>query len=133
MAVVSGWVTIAFIFVAACLPLGHWLYKGRRASPQSQLTSIHVTIGAIVALTAFVHSLLAVLSLGTSQAIGAGDLGLALGGAGVFVLMAHIGIGLSLRKPKVRNRPAIRARHRLTALTIAVLAIAHTAIIWANR
>ena len=90
-------------------------------------------IGTVVAIAAFCHALLAVTSLGTPQAIGGGNLGLALGGAAVFVLMAHIGIGLQLRKPTLRKRKEVRARHRLTALTIVTCAVAHTILIWMNK
>ena len=124
---------MGFIVVAALLPLGYRWYAGRRAAPQSRVTAFHVAVGVVVALVAFVHALMAVLSLGTAQAIGAGNLGLALGGIAVFVLMAHVGIGLQLRRPKLRDRPATRAKHRFTALTIAAFAVLHTISIWANR
>jgi hypothetical protein len=133
MAVVSGWVTLAFIFVAGLVPLGYRLLEGRRAGPHSRPISLHVMVGVVVAATAFAHAMVAVTSLGTPQAIGGGNLGLALGGVAVFVLMAHIGIGLRLRDPKLRRRKELRGRHRLTALTIVAFAIAHTVIIWANK
>ena len=124
---------MVFIVVAAFLPLGYRWYNGRRAAPQSRPISLHVAVGVVVALTAFAHALFAVLSLGTAQAIGAGNLGLALGGIAVFVLMAHVGIGFQLRRPKLRDRPALRAKHRITALTIASFAVAHTVIVFWNR
>ena len=133
MAVISGWATIVFIFVAGIVPLGFRLFNGRRAAPESRPTSIHVTIGTVVAITAFGHALLAVMSLGTPQAIGGGNLGLALGVAAVFVLMAHIGIGLQLHDPQLRKRKEMRIKHLFTALTIAAFAIAHTAIILLNK
>jgi hypothetical protein len=125
--------TMGFIVAAALLPLAYRWYAGRRAAPQSRITSLHVAVGLVVALAAFVHALMAVMSLGTAQAIGAGNLGLALGGIAVFVLMAHVGIGLQLRRPKLRDRPAMRAKHRFTALTIVSFAVAHTILVWANR
>ena len=129
MAVYSGWVTLALIVIAAMLPLGYRLKNSRRAAPVSRLTGTHVGIGVAVVLMAFGHSLFGVLSLGSSSAIAAGDLAIALGGVALLVLMAHVGIGLQLRNPKLRSRQEQRRKHIATATTIAVFAVSHAVLL----
>lgn len=125
----SGWVTFALVFLAGAVPLGYRLRQGQRAAPTSSPISFHVLLGLGVVLAALVHSLAGVLSLGSPRAIGASDLAIWAGVAAVLVLMAHVGVGLQLRNPKLRTRPALRKRHLATALTIAVCAVVHAVLL----
>jgi hypothetical protein len=77
------------------------------------------------ALLGFLHPLTALFSLGSEAAIGGGVLGLGLGALALVVLLAHTGIGLKLRNPKLRERASSRRTHLVTALTILALALAH--------
>jgi O-antigen/teichoic acid export membrane protein len=126
----SGWLALALIFVAGFVPIGVRLRAGRRAATRSRPIGIHVALGTATALAAFVHGLLALTSLGSSSAIAGGDLALAAGAGALLVLMAHIGIGLQLRDPKLRERQRMRGKHIATALTIAILALAHAIMLW---
>ena len=129
-AALSGWLALGLIFVAGLVPIAVRLRAGHRAGPRSHPISIHVALGTATALGAFVHGLLALLSLGSSKAIAAGDLALAAGAGALLVLMAHVGIGLQLRDPKLRQRQPTRNKHIATALTITVLALAHAVMLW---
>jgi hypothetical protein len=126
----TGWLALALIGCAAAVPLGYRLRVGSRAAPQSRATSIHVAIGVATALAAFSHGLVALMSLGSGRAITAGNLGLAAGAGALLVLMAHVGVGLQLRDPKLKKRPEKRRTHLATAITITVLALAHLFAFW---
>jgi hypothetical protein len=125
LASLGGWIAVALIVLAATLPLAHRARVGKRATPDSRTISIHFALGSAAAAFAFVHTLLALSSLGSSQAVGGGAAALLPGGAAVFVLMAHAGIGLQLRDPKLRDRAKKRRVHVATAITIAVTVAAH--------
>ena len=129
-AIASGFVALGLVFIAGAVPLGYRLQQGRRAAPGSRPISIHVAIGVATTAAAFGHGLVALMSLGSSRAIAAGNLPLAVGAGALLVLMAHVGIGLQLRDPKARKRPELRRKHLMTALTIAALALAHTVMLW---
>jgi hypothetical protein len=106
------------------------LREKRRASPHSKLIGIHIVIGTATAFAAFTHTLFAMMSLGSSSAIGGGNAALLAGVGAMLVLMAHIGIGLRLREPKLRRRPEVRRRHMAAAITISALAIGHISMLW---
>jgi len=130
MAVVFGWLTLGLVFSAGLIPLGYRWRMTRRAAPDSKPISIHVMLGVATAGAAFVHALFSVLSLGSPTAVGAGNLAIAIGGAALLVLMAHVGIGLQLRNPKLRKkRKDLRGKHLLTAITITVLSVAHAVML----
>lgn len=129
MAVILGWLTLGLVFVAGLIPLGYRLREKRRAGPDSKPISLHVTIGVATAAAAFAHALVSVLSLGSASAVSAGNLAIAVGGAALLVLMAHVGIGLQLRNPKLRKRKELRTKHLFTALTIAVCALVHALLL----
>jgi hypothetical protein len=126
----SGWLAFGLILAAGAIPVGYRLRDGRRAAPSSAPISLHVSLGIAVAAAAFVHALLGILSLGSSRAIGAGNAGLLAGAVALLVLMAHVGIGLQLRNPKLRKRPELRRKHLATALIISVCALTHVAMLW---
>jgi hypothetical protein len=88
-----------------------------------------VVIGMTVAAAAFFHTLAAVLALGSPSAIGAGDLALLSGAIAFVVLLAHTGLGLQLRKPKLRRRAEIRRQHWTTATLIVLAVGAHVALL----
>lgn len=124
---------MALIALAALVPAVHRVRAGRRALPDSRETSLHVIIGLGAAGVAFVHSLFAVLSLGSASAIGGGVLTLAAGGVAFVVLLAHTGLGLQLRDVKLRRRGEKRRAHTWTASIIAIAAIVHAAALIAAR
>ncbi len=125
MALISGWIAIAFILVTASLPLIQWLRQKRRAAPDSAPTRIHASLGMATAALAFGHTLTAVPVLGTSRALGGGMTALAAGGLAFFVIVAHVGVGLQLRNPRLRKRKDKRRAHQITAVAIAVTVGAH--------
>jgi len=130
MAFASGWLTLGLVLLAGVIPLGYRWKIGRRADPQSRPISMHVTLGIATAAAAFAHALFSVMSLGSAKVVAAGNLALALGGAALLVLMAHVGIGLQLRNPKLRKgRKPLRKKHLVTAITITLCAIAHTVML----
>jgi hypothetical protein len=126
----SGWLTLGLVFTAGLVPLGFRLRHRRRAAPNSGPISLHVALGLAVVAAAFVHSVLGVLSLGSERAIGASELSIWAGVIAVLVLMAHVGVGLQLRNPKLRERTRLRRWHLTTALTIAVCAVVHALLLW---
>ena len=125
----SGWLAAALILGAGVVPIVQRLREGKRAAPTSGSTQLHVKVGLGVALVTFVHTLLAVLALGSPSAVAVGDLALAAGGLAFLVLMAHTGLGLQLRQPKLRQRSDKRRSHTLTAITIVVAVAAHAALL----
>lgn len=83
----------------------------------------------LIAAMAFSHTLTAVLSLGSPSAIGAGELALLSGAVAFVVLLAHTGLGLQLRKPKLRRRDEIRRQHWTTAIIITLAVLAHVVLL----
>jgi hypothetical protein len=129
MAYWSGWVAVALILAAGVVPLLQRLREGRRAAPTSPSTRFHVVVGLTVAFVTFLHTLVAVLALGSPSAVAVGDLALAAGGLGFLVLTAHTGLGLQLRQPKLKQRGDKRRSHVLTAITITLAVAAHAVLL----
>lgn len=129
MASISGWIALMAIFVAGLVPLGYRLRSGKRGAPGSPIISTHVTVGVMTSLLAAAHTFVVIPELGSSRAIAGGMLALAPGALAFFVLFAHIGLGLQLRKEKLRDRSPKRRAHLATALTIAVLASIHAVLL----
>lgn len=125
MAALSGWLALALIPAAALVPLLARLRRGKRAAPTSPPIRGHVVVGLAVAAVSFAHILLAVVELGSPSAIGAGELALGAGAAAFVVLLAHTGLGLQLRDPKLRHRKEKRGQHWITATLITVAVAAH--------
>jgi hypothetical protein len=121
----TGWGAVVVMIAAASLPLVARLASGARAPVDAPPIRRHVFLGMGAALLGFLHPLTAIFSLGSEGAIGGGVLALGLGALAFVVLLAHTGIGLKLRDPKLRKRDASRARHFATATTILGLALAH--------
>ena len=125
MAAWSGYAAVILILIAASLPLGYRLRAKKRAAPLSPTLRTHVALGLATAFTAFLHTLIALPSLGSPEAVGAGLLPLASAGCAFFLLVAHAGIGLQLRDPRLRDRAEKRRTHTLTAIAIVVAVSAH--------
>jgi len=123
MSIVSGWIVVAFVVLAAAIPLGHRLLRGKRAGHASRPIDVHLALGLGVSAVAFLHVIAAIPALGEPAVVEGGMLALAPGVLAFFVLVAHTGIGLQLRKPKLRDRIDKRRVHQITA-TLIVLAIA---------
>lgn len=124
----SGWAILIAVAVAALLPLVRRMVDGKRPQLGSSTLGLHVVVGLTTSALAFLHTLLALPALGSSEAIGAGPGGLLAGAIAFCVLIAHAGIGLQLRQPKLRKREAKRRTHVITAVAIALTAAAH--VLW---
>lgn len=124
----SGWFAGALLLVALALPLGHWALRRKRAAFDSRSVSMHIAVGMGAAGAGFLHPLVALLALGSPGAVGGGDLGLAFGGLAFVFLLAHTGLGLTLRDPKLKKRPKARRAHATTAAIITLSAAAHAAM-----
>ena len=83
---------------------------------------MHVYVGMALAALAFLHTIVVIPELGTPQATAGGMLALVPGGAAFFLLVAHAGLGLQLRNPKLRERAQVRRTHTMTA-TLIILAV----------
>lgn len=129
MASITGWFALVAIFVAGLVPLGYRLQSGKRGAPGSPVISTHVVLGVVTSLLAAGHTFVVLPELGSPTAIAGGMLALAPGALAFFVLFAHIGLGLQLRKEKVRDRAQKRRAHLATALTIAILATIHAVLL----
>jgi cytochrome b561 len=119
MSVVSGWIALACIVLAACIPIGARLRAGKRAAAGSAPIKLHMALGFGTSIAAFIHTLLVIPALGSPAAVAGGMLALAPAGAAFFLLMAHTGIGLQLRDEKLRDRAKKRRAHLTTAVSIA--------------
>ena len=84
------------------------LRLGRRAAPDSRAISVHLTLGLSASAAALVHTLVVLPNLGAPAAVGAGTGGLVPGAAAFLVIVGHVGLGLQLRRPKLRDRQAKR-------------------------
>lgn len=129
MAFYSGWIAAGLILVAAIVPLGHRLKAGKRAAVASPTNKVHVLIGLVTAGLAFLHTLVSVLALGSPSAVAVGDLALAAGGLAFLVLIAHTGLGLQLRDPKLRGRVDKRRSHTITAVLIVAAVAVHAVLL----
>lgn len=125
MASTTGWIAFALVVLAACLPIAHRIARGKRAAPESAFMRTHVAIGLSVAVVAFVHTLVSVSALGDARATGGGMLALAPGAFAFLVVLAHMGIGLQLRRPNLRDRARKRRTHVTTAILIVAATTAH--------
>ncbi|HWL88648.1 MAG TPA: hypothetical protein VNO21_22750 [Polyangiaceae bacterium] len=121
----TGWLAIGLILAAISLPVGHRLWLGKRAAPDSRVTRVHVVIGILVIAMAFVHTLAIVPNLGSPEAVAGGMIALLPGGVAFFLLMAHAGLGFQLRNLRLRDRVRKRRAHLATATMIGIAAAAH--------
>jgi hypothetical protein len=133
LAVVSAWVAAGLIVAAALIPLGHRVLAGRRAVPASRTITSHFVVGLSAAAMAVVHTFAIVPALGEPAAIRGGMTAIAPATVAFFLLFAHVGVGLRLRNPRLKDRARIRRWHVALASTILVMVAAHvTALVLAS-
>src|SRR6476619_7059155 len=102
MAVASGWLAAIAIVLAALVPIAQRVRAGKRGAPGSPPIRIHVVVGLTTAALAFAHTMAVIPALGSPAAIGGGVLALLFGVVAFFLLVAHAGLGLQLRNPKLK-------------------------------
>lgn len=120
MALVSGWLATVAIVLAALVPLVQRLRAGKRAAPGSGPIRLHVLIGLTTSALAFAHTMMVIPALGSPAAIAGGVEAMLPAGAAFFLLVAHAGLGLQLRQPKLKDRVRKRRSHTITAVLIAI-------------
>ena len=121
----SGWLGVALIVGAASLPLGYRAWLRRRAAPASRPIDVHVALGLGAAAVAFAHTALVMTSLGAPSVVSSGMVSLAPASVAFFLLFAHVGVGLRLRDPRLRDRTGKRRLHLGLGLTIVAMVGAH--------
>jgi hypothetical protein len=124
-----GWLAVLAIALSATIPVGVRLRTGRRAAPDSGPIRFHVVLGTTTTLVAFGHTLAALSNLGSSAAIGGGNIALMTGGLAFMLIIAHAGIGLQLRDVRLKDRIRQRRRHVVTALAIVAIVTAHIVLL----
>ncbi len=125
LARVVGWVAVALIVSAGVVPLATRLRTGRRAVPGSSPIAWHVILGFSASAAALAHALVSFPSLGDPAAVGGGAAALIPAAAAFLLLVAHAGLGLQLREPRLRDRAKKRRAHAITAMAIVVTVGAH--------
>jgi hypothetical protein len=121
----SGWLGAALIIAAAFVPLGHRVFVRRRAVPTSGAIQGHVILGFAATAVALLHAFAVIPALGSPAAIKGGMTALAPATAAFFLLFAHVGVGLRLRNPRLRERVRTRRWHVVLAVAIAATVAAH--------
>lgn len=129
MALGSGWLAAALIVLAATLPLLYRLRNQKRAALESTTLRAHVALGLLTSLTAFAHTGLVLPSLGSEAAVGGGAYGFLAGALAFLVMVAHGGLGLGLRNPKIKDRAQRRRRHATTAVLMTALVVLHVVLL----
>lgn len=129
MASLSGWLAALAVVLAALVPLGYRLVLRRRAPPTSPPIRVHVLLGLVTTSLAFLHTIAVLPALGSPAATGGGPAALLAGAGAFFVLMAHVGVGLQLRKERLPDRVKKRRLHAALALAIAFTAALHAALL----
>ncbi len=125
----SGWLAAVAIVFAALVPFVHRIRAGKRAAPGAPSIRLHVVIGVTTCLLAFAHTMLVLPALGSPAAIGGGVFALLPAGAAFFLLVAHAGLGLQLRDPKLKDRASKRRKHTTTAILIAITVAMHAVML----
>lgn len=121
----TGWAALALLASAALVPLVHRAQAGKRALPGSGTLRAHAALGLATSAMVLVHGGSTLGSLGSSEAVGAGMTAFAPGAVAFFLLFAHVGVGLRLLKPKLKDRAKQRRTHVVLATSIATLAAVH--------
>lgn len=129
MTAITGWITVALIVFAALFPVGYRLRAKKRAAPDAPSTKLHVAVGVGVVGLAFLHTLAILPDLGSPAAVASGMLGFLPGGLAFFLLITHAGLGLQLRKPKLRARAKKRRAHVITATAITLAVTLHVVLL----
>lgn len=129
MAFKSGWLAATLIVLAAMIPLLYRARMQKRASPESPPIRLHVVLGLSTSLMTFLHTGLVLPELGSEAAVGGGTLAFGAGALAFLVMVAHGGLGLGLRNPKLRDRAKRRRRHATTAVLLATLVVLHVVLL----
>lgn len=129
MASWSGWIATVAIVLAVLVPIVHRARAGKRAAPGAASIRLHVRVGLATAALAFAHAMTVLPALGSPAAIGGGVLAMLPAGAAFFLLVAHAGLGLSLRDPRLKDRARKRRLHTTTALLIMAAVTAHVVLL----
>jgi hypothetical protein len=122
---ITGWLTVVAMVVAVAVPIVQRIEHGKRAAPGSEPIRLHVIVGLTVSALAFLHTLLILPELGSPAATAGGMLALLPGGIAFVVMLAHAGLGLQLRDPKLKKRASVRRTHTITATLIALFVALH--------
>ena len=130
---ISGWIAAGVVVAAAGVPTTHRLLVGKRAAVGGPTIRSHVVVGTAAAATSFLHSMAILPSLGSPEAIGAGVYALLPGAVAFLLLIAHVGVGLRLRSPKLRNRARVRRTHFVFACSIGAAVLAHVFMLLRTR
>lgn len=129
MASLSGWISAALILLAALVPLGARARLGKRAAPGSPPIRGHVALGLATAVIAFLHTGVVLPELGSPAAVGGGTFALLAGALAFVVLVAHAGLGLKLRNPKLKDRARSRRNHVFTGIVLATAVAIHAVLL----
>ena len=129
MSIVLGWAVVTFILLAGAIPIGHRLFRGRRAGHASRPIDVHLALGLGVSALAFFHVIASIPELGEPAVVEGGMAALAPGVLAFFVLVAHTGVGLQLRQNKLRERSSRRRLHQLTAASIVAFVALHVVML----
>ena len=117
----SGWVLLALLAVTIAVPFAlRWRCATQR--PLRQRLRPHYWLGYVIAALALVH---AGLATGSGLALHANATGMSLATAALLLVGAQVCLGLLLREPSVRNRPALRRRHLWVMIGIVVVTVGH--------
>src|SRR6185312_8479290 len=123
------WIGVVVLVMTAAVPLGERIRLGRRALPLSQSMRIHAAFGLTTTAAAVAHAMSVLPALGSPAAVGGGMAALAPGAVAFFLLFAHVGVGLQLRSPKLRERAAKRRLHVILASGIATMIMVHVVLL----
>lgn len=121
----TGWAATALLVAAAAVPLTSRLLAGRRALPDSRRMGVHALLGLGTTGAALAHTMAILPSLGSPGAVAGGMLALGPAALAFFLLAAHVGVGLQLRSPRLRDRVRKRRQHVLIAIGIATMVAVH--------
>jgi len=133
MASISGWIALACIVLAATVPLAYRAREHKRATPDSPAIRAHVLLGLVTSLAAFIHTGLVLPELGSEAAVGGGSIAFFAGAVAFMVMVAHAGLGLGLRNPKIRDRVERRRRHATTAVLLSTIVVVHVILLLRAR
>ncbi|MBX3225907.1 MAG: hypothetical protein KIT84_29980 [Labilithrix sp.] len=122
---ITGWLAIVAIVFSVVVPVVQRVRFGKRAAPGSPSIRTHVYVGLATAALAFLHTIVVIPELGSPAATAGGMTALLPGGIAFFLLVAHAGLGLQLRNPKLKDRTRVRRSHTTTAILISLAVAAH--------
>lgn len=125
----TGWLGFTLVLAAGAVPLVHRAIVRRRAELASPTTRSHVVVGVTASAAAFVHAMTTLPALGSPAAIAGGGVALGSGALAFLLLVAHVGVGLRLRHPKLRKRAETRRTHLGIATAIVIVIVVHAVLI----